>query len=155
MVAEALARASVMAPEADTASHLGLRDNVSDLPRMQSALTRGTDFISSALESGGTVLVHCHRGISRSPCLAIAYLVRSTMQPVTTVFEKMRARRHVIDPNFGYHLALQEWERRVLPPALRGGRSSPLPRMPTPPMLSDSPMRSTERRSVRPLSRVG
>ena len=95
---------------------LGLLDNTSDLPRMQEALGTGVEYISSAIASGGTVLVHCHRGISRSATLAIAHLTRATQQPAELVFEQMRTKRRVIDPNLGYWVALKEWERRVLPP---------------------------------------
>lgn len=95
---------------------LGLLDNTSDLPRMQEALVSGVEFITQAHASGGTVLVHCHRGISRSATLAIAYLVRATQQPAETVFEAMRTKRKCIDPNLGYWVALKTWERRVLPP---------------------------------------
>lgn len=103
---------------------LGLLDNTSDLPRMQEALGTGVEFISQAISSGGVVLVHCHRGVSRSATLAIAYLVRATQQPAETVFESLRAKRRVIDPNLGYWISLKEWERRVLPPALLRSRSS-------------------------------
>merc|ERR1719240_1635337 len=103
---------------------LGLLDNTSDLPRMQEALGQGVEFISHAHAAGGAVLVHCHRGISRSATLAIAYLVRSTQQPAEQIFEKLRTKRKCIDPNLGYWVALKAWERRVLPPALLRSRSS-------------------------------
>ena len=127
---------------------LHLLDNTSDLPRMAAALTKGVDFITSALDKGGTVLVHCRAGISRSATLVIAYLVRATQQPVDAVFERVRAKRRVIDPNLGYMVALQEWERRVL----RSGGSAPTSLRGTPPI---GQLGLPSPRTVRPLSRVG
>jgi protein-tyrosine phosphatase len=89
---------------------LGLRDSSSDAPLLHAAFARGVEFIASALEEGGTVLVHCRAGISRSPTLAAAYLVRATRTPVDKVFSQMRRTRHVVDPNLTYSMALHEWE---------------------------------------------
>ena len=124
---------------------LGLMDNTSDLPRMPSAMATGVDFIANAISNGGTVLVHCHRGISRSATLAIAYLVRAMQQPAEQVFEMVHACRPIIDPNLGYMVALMEWERRVLPPSARRASSGTLTR-------GNSFGPST---MVRPLSRAG
>ena len=112
--------------EADAPSYmqLGLMDSTADLPRMQGALLSGSNWIAEAIRGGGTVLVHCHRGISRSATIAMAYLVRATQQPVDAVFEQMRACRRCVDPNLGYMCALKEWEQRVLPPAVLRSRSS-------------------------------
>jgi len=93
---------------------LDLLDNLSDLPRMQTALRTGVDFIRQAHQQGGSVLVHCHRGISRSCTLVMAYLVEALQQPAEKVFESLRAARRVCDPNLGYWCAMQEWERAVL-----------------------------------------
>merc|ERR1719502_2292926 len=106
--------------------------NCSALPN---ALDTGVEFIAQAHAAGGAVLVHCHRGISRSATLCIAYLVRSTQQPAERVFELMRQKRKCIDPNLGYWVALKTWERRVLPPAMLRSRSSfgsPAPVRPLP-----------------------
>lgn len=116
---------------------LDLMDNTSDLSRMQEVIQLGVNFIREALQSGGHVLVHCHRGISRSCTLAMAYLVESQQRPAEAVFEAIRAARRICDPNLGYWCALHEWEKRVLPPQLRRSRS----RLGTP--------------SPRPLSRAG
>lgn len=124
---------------------LGLMDNAGDLPRMQHCLQLGTDFIAHALGQGGTVLVHCHRGVSRSATLAIAHLVRSLQQPAEAVFEQLRACRRIVDPNLTYWMALKEWERRVLPPALLRAYSAS--RTPT--------HAGTASPVVRPLSRAG
>ena len=147
---------------------LGLVDNTSDLPRMQEALATGVGFIRDALEQGGVCLVHCHRGISRSATVAIAYLVQSTQTPAEPIFERMRPKRKVIDPNLGYWVALKEWERRVLPPAMlrtpRSAYSSPTPggsparsaqngaNYPTPPGGAPAPLVGA---GPRPLSRAG
>lgn len=131
---------------------LGLLDNSSDLPRMHSALTSGVEFIASALDNGGTVLVHCRAGISRSATLAIAYLVRATQQPVDVVFEKVRVARPSVDPNLGYILALHEWEKRVLlSPQTQRGAAGASPRATPTSGMSPPPPRV----GVRPLSRAG
>lgn len=165
------------APGAPICHRLGLSDSSADLPYMQQALANGVDFIRTALESehsSGSVLVHCHRGISRSATLVIAYLVQTTRQPVDTIFEAVRAKRPIVDPNLSYWIALQEWEQHVMstsaaqaegsfydkqrtsprrnntptasPRLVR--RSASLRKTPTPP--NDSPARP-----VRPLSRAG
>jgi protein-tyrosine phosphatase len=132
---------------------LGLFDNISDLPRMQEALDEGVAFISAALASGGTVLVHCRAGISRSATLAIAHLVRATQQPVDVVFEKMRLRRRVVDPNLGYFVALHEWEKRVLRRPGSGMRATPPLRAATP--LEGMGLWGMPPARARPLSRAG
>lgn len=102
------------APGAPTTLRLNLLDSSADLPHMQLALIKGVEFIRASLDSGGCVLVHCHRGISRSATLVIAYLVSATRQPVDAVFECVRAKRPIVDPNLSYWIALQEWEQQIL-----------------------------------------
>mmetsp|Transcript_41949 Transcript_41949/g.110534 ORF Transcript_41949/g.110534 Transcript_41949/m.110534 type:complete len:380 (+) Transcript_41949:52-1191(+) len=120
---------------------LDLLDNMGDLPRMQAVLRVGTDFIRLAHEQGGTVLVHCHRGISRSCTLAMAYLIETTQQTAESVFDSVRAARRIVDPNFGYMVALKDWERSVLRNRPRSSTSGGARSQATP--------------SPRPLSRAG
>ena len=121
---------------------LDLLDNTSDLPRMQQVLRAGVDFICAAQAQGGTVLVHCHRGISRSCTLAMAYLIETQQRPAEAVFDSLRASRRICDPNLSYWCALHEWEKAVLPAHLHRPRSS-------------SGMRALSTPSPRPLSRAG
>lgn len=126
---------------------LNLLDSTSDLPRMQSVLREGVDFIRAALKDGGCVLVHCHRGISRSCTLAMAYLIEEEQRSADIIFESLRSKRRVADPNLGYWCAIQEWEKHVLPPRLvRARSSSSIPRSSPHPLATASP---------RPLSRAG
>ena len=90
---------------------LGLLDSVADLPRMMDALRLGVAFIADGLGGGGTVFVHCHRGISRSCTLVIAYLMRARGASAEATFDDVRRARGVCDPNLGYLCTLKEWER--------------------------------------------
>ena len=100
--------------EVPTFLRLGLLDSTADLPRMHEVLRVGVDFIDAAIASGGSVLVHCHRGISRSATLAMGYLIQTQQKPAEAIFEAIRKKRRVIDPNLAYWCALKEWEASVL-----------------------------------------
>lgn len=141
-------------PGAPALLQLGLMDNTGDLPRMQHAMALGADFIAEAVQAGGTVLVHCHRGISRSATIAIAYLVRALQQPAETVFEQMRGCRRIVDPNLGYWVALKEWERRTLPLSVLRLAATPGSATPTR-SLSLGSRGVVTPTPVRPLSRAG
>uniref|UniRef100_A0A7S2E2U7 Protein-tyrosine-phosphatase n=1 Tax=Haptolina brevifila TaxID=156173 RepID=A0A7S2E2U7_9EUKA len=130
---------------------LNLLDSTSDLPRMQSVMREGVDFIRSAMQERGTVLVHCHRGISRSCTLVVAYLIEAEQRSAESVFEGIRSKRRIVDPNLGYWCALQEWEKNVLkkhvlPPQLHRQRSASRLSRDSPQLFPHTP---------RPLSRAG
>jgi len=93
---------------------LGLLDSTADLPRMPAALEAGVGFIHDAIEAGGRVLVHCHRGISRSCTLTIAYIMWAQRCTAEAAFVQVRRARRIADPNLGYWVTLKEWERHVL-----------------------------------------
>jgi len=107
---------------------LFLLDSLADMPRIQEAFAVGSSFIAQGIGGGGSVLVHCHKGISRSATLAIAFLVRHTHTPAERVLEQLRAKRRVIDPNLGYLMSLKEWEQKVLPPEVLANAQSPAAR---------------------------
>jgi predicted protein tyrosine phosphatase len=106
---------------------LGLLDSTQDAPHLPHALKVGVEFIHSAVQSGGTVLVHCQRGISRSCTLAMAYLIWAHQRPAEDVFEELRQLRHCCDPNLSYWCALKEWESAVLPVHRRSVSTLPSP----------------------------
>lgn len=98
-------------PGAPSYLKLSLFDSVVDLPRMLGCMTQTADFIRDAHATGGTVLVHCHRGISRSCTMAMAYMMASGRRTAEEVFEVVKRARPVCDPNLGYWVSLKEWEQ--------------------------------------------
>eukprot|EP01062_Namystynia_karyoxenos_P081110 TRINITY_DN8852_c1_g1_i1.p1 TRINITY_DN8852_c1_g1~~TRINITY_DN8852_c1_g1_i1.p1 ORF type:complete len:246 (+),score=87.33 TRINITY_DN8852_c1_g1_i1:280-1017(+) len=71
------------------------------------------EFITRARESGGKALVHCRRGISRSATLVIAYLMKSERLGLEEAFEQVRRARSIINPNFGFVLTLESFQRQL------------------------------------------
>jgi len=120
-------------PGAPSYLKLHLSDSPADLPRLGLALALGVAFIHDALSAGGVVLVHCHAGISRSCCLAIAYAVWRQRGGVSSedAFDIVRKARPQCDPNLGYLCALKDWEKAVQ----EGTVEPPSPTAPTTPPL--------------------
>ncbi|XP_074511193.1 uncharacterized protein LOC141780036 [Sebastes fasciatus] len=81
-----------------------LRDNL--LPWIPQAL----HFIDAAMSSGGSVLVHCAAGISRSPALAVAYIMYSLGMDLDHAYRFVKERRPSISPNFNFLGQLQHFQ---------------------------------------------
>ncbi|XP_037796407.1 dual specificity protein phosphatase 18-like [Penaeus monodon] len=81
------------------------------------------DKIEEVRRRGGRVLVHCVAGVSRSPALVLAYLVKHCDMSLREAFLHARKARPNIRPNAGFFAQLIEFEREV-----RGGASVTLVR---------------------------
>uniref|UniRef100_A0A383WFK4 Protein-tyrosine-phosphatase n=1 Tax=Tetradesmus obliquus TaxID=3088 RepID=A0A383WFK4_TETOB len=68
------------------------------------------DFIEDS-RSSGAVLVHCAQGMSRSGTIAIGYLMWRERLSYDTALAHVQQARPVVDPNEGFSLQLQEFER--------------------------------------------
>jgi len=78
------------------------------------------DFIDRVKQGGGKVLVHCEAGISRSPTICMAYLMRTRRLKLEEAFDVIRQQRTMISPNFSFMGQLLQFEAEVLssaPPA--------------------------------------
>ncbi|RVE68966.1 hypothetical protein OJAV_G00073060 [Oryzias javanicus] len=64
-------------------------------------------FIDAAMSSGGSVLVHCAAGISRSPALAVAYVMYRLEMDLDHAYRFVKERRPSISPNFNFLGQLQ------------------------------------------------
>lgn len=59
-------------------------------------------FIEEAREINGRVLVHCACGVSRSPTLVCAYLIKHQSMSVENAVVHIHSRRSIIRPNSGF-----------------------------------------------------
>ncbi|CAI2383030.1 unnamed protein product [Moneuplotes crassus] len=69
----------------------------------------GIDFIQQALDQGGTVLVHCAGGISRSSTMICAYLMKTNSWTFSQALEFVKTKRFVC-PNYGFRKQLLKFE---------------------------------------------
>ena len=68
-------------------------------------------FISLGFDFGN-VLVHCHKGVSRSATIVIAYLMYTYKADFYAAFQKLKSVRPIVKPNAGFMKQLQEYQLR-------------------------------------------
>ena len=85
---------------------------VSDLPDedILSHLGEAIEFMDSAISRGGSVLVHCFRGRSRSATVVIAYLMYKHHYKLEKAFFKVKSKRDCINPHLGFLAQLKLFE---------------------------------------------
>lgn len=69
------------------------------------------EFISSALEQQGNVLVHCYFGVSRSSSTVIAYMMKRHNLDFLPAYEMVKAKRRFVQPNAGFVTQLKLFRR--------------------------------------------
>ena len=74
-------------------------------------LSIATDFIHSALKSDNTVLFHCAMGISRSPSIVIAYLLRYEHLSYSDAFNFVQKRHTSTRPMPNFAKQLHHYEK--------------------------------------------
>ncbi|KAK2715463.1 hypothetical protein QYM36_010173 [Artemia franciscana] len=79
------------------------------LPHFKKAI----QFIDKSREANGCVLVHCLAGISRSPTVAVAFVMKHLRLPFEEAFRYVKSKRPTISPNFNFLGQLLEWERQL------------------------------------------
>lgn len=68
------------------------------------------EFIDSA-RLGGAVLIHCQAGVSRSPTIAVAYLIKHSPMTMVEAYKFVKSRRSIISPNLNFMGQLLEFEQ--------------------------------------------
>merc|ERR1712184_167955 len=65
-------------------------------------LKQAFDFIDLARSRGGSVLIHCQAGVSRSPTIAVAYLIKQFPMSLVDAYKFVKNRRSIISPNLNF-----------------------------------------------------
>eukprot|EP01120_Amphizonella_sp_Union-15-10_P010402 TRINITY_DN414_c0_g1_i1.p1 TRINITY_DN414_c0_g1~~TRINITY_DN414_c0_g1_i1.p1 ORF type:complete len:169 (+),score=17.97 TRINITY_DN414_c0_g1_i1:68-574(+) len=72
-----------------------------------------SEFIETARKQGKKILVHCTGGVSRSPTIALAYLVISRNLSLKDALMEIGSRKPNLNPNRGFCAQLLDLEFRV------------------------------------------
>lgn len=71
--------------------------------------------IHEKIKQGQRVFVHCQKGISRSPTIMIAYMIRYQQTGYEDAFDQLKKLSPNVGPNFSFLLDLQTYEKLTLP----------------------------------------
>mmetsp|Transcript_12181 Transcript_12181/g.13889 ORF Transcript_12181/g.13889 Transcript_12181/m.13889 type:complete len:119 (-) Transcript_12181:70-426(-) len=74
---------------------------------------KACEFISSSLEEGGKVLVHCFAGKSRSSTFVLAYLMKVKQMNLADAFTLLKSKREQCEPNIGFIVQLKAFEKTL------------------------------------------
>ena len=75
------------------------------------------DWIAAALTEGGTVLVHCTWGKSRSVAFVVAFLMRTYGMTLDLALAYVQERRPIAQPNEGFMQHLRLYEKGMKRPS--------------------------------------
>lgn len=67
------------------------------------------EFIEEAKAANGKVLVHCRRGISRSPAIVVGYLMRHNGYTYEDALEFVKSKRSCVSLNLAFRTLLEEY----------------------------------------------
>merc|ERR1712012_604025 len=89
--------------------HLEAAD--SGLQNLRQFFEEAFSFIDEAKKAGAGVLVHCQAGISRSPTIAVAYLMKHSPMAMADAYKFVKTKRSIISPNLNFMGQLWEFEQ--------------------------------------------
>jgi dual specificity phosphatase 12 len=71
------------------------------------------EFIKKAQVNGGTVLVHCFAGVSRSATIVCAYLMQEHNLSYSAALKLVKSKRPFVNPNDGFRTQLVQFQKEL------------------------------------------
>jgi len=96
----------------DTFKYMTLKLNDSPKEDVLQLFKQVVAYITEAVENGGHVFIHCQRGVSRGPTIALSYLMWQRGLSYEEAYPLMKSARSVCCPNPGFVFQLLEWEHQ-------------------------------------------
>lgn len=90
--------------------HMWIQMYDTDETPIYEVFEKTTAFIKAGLAKGGGVYIHCFVGVSRSPTIVAAYLIKERGMTAEETLDHLRRVRPIVDPNDGFKAALRRWE---------------------------------------------
>ncbi|EGX54345.1 tyrosine protein phosphatase yvh1 [Orbilia oligospora] len=98
---------------ASAGKHLHIEVNDDDDENLIEYFQTSNAFIDKAIQEGGSVLVHCAMGISRSATICAAYLIYKKQIPAEIALEILRQSRPIICPNLAFRKQLDIYSENL------------------------------------------
>lgn len=90
--------------------HLFIPAGDTDTQDLLVHLSRICDFIDAQHNAGRTVLVHCIAGVSRSPTVVVAYLMKKWHKELGKALKYVKGKRNEVWPSPNFMEQLRVWE---------------------------------------------
>jgi len=68
-------------------------------------------FVDQCLQQGGKIFIHCQRGVSRGPTIALSYIMWNMKLTYSEAYSVIKKARSITCPNPGFVFQLLEWEQ--------------------------------------------
>ena len=78
-----------------------------DIQAIEEPINKCCEFIKEAVQEKGKILVHCRKGISRSPSLVISFLIIERNMTLKDALTKVKTARPIVLPNYNFIRQLQ------------------------------------------------
>lgn len=87
--------------------------NDNETQNLKDHFEEAIEFIEEARNANAKVLVHCQAGISRSPTIVIAYLMKLKGLKFNDAYNRVRELRPIIAPNLIFMSQLMDYETKL------------------------------------------